>query len=709
MSRQLIKIDTEEEALQYLSDSFRAKLYCDFVGVIFTEGDLFVPKAWSGSTQEAERFFPLEVDRCSTQLLRNSVHDKEVAFEEDCQLITLLKENGVKTWFTVPLKDEMKHYGFCIVGFLNYVPLLEMGKHFDEFGQDVAVAIAMTRRKEKQLKKIEGIEWISENLSIDSPFEESIAELTLRAGKGTNAESAFIYLYNEQENCFIFQPPSYGKMVGPDKLMIEHNYVLKEYFPFLEKIGGAQMTIPIAMDLKTIGVLHIEGKKEGFFSEDDLVILRLLSNHMATILENARLYNNEKEHRNRLRFLLDYQQALVKVTMKTDDFDGVTSMLGDLFNESVVLFDGFMRLISSKLKKETPGLIDWLKVEADRRKSQVNVFTVLGENGNIFSVWPISGGGNLLGYLAVQMHGNELDEYDQLTIEMALNVCSIQFIKQRLVLEAKEQSRDGFVSKLLVEKVENEESILQYANLFQWDLFRPHRVAMLSIALTNEEVDGFNLLEQEAKKTTVWGYIKALIADQNRDILTASFDDRYLLIVPADLKQATAHWDKLSAEIKKATMRSGVECQVLLGIGTKTETIHDYYTSCEQAGQALKIVESRLINQGYALFEELGSYTILHQLTDLKSVALFMNYQLEALRTYSEGNKMNLMQTLRVYLQNNGNAKGTAEELFLHRSSLLYRLEKIEELVGKDLNNAEVRFNLLMAFKLYDMQGQSYD
>ena len=57
-SRQLIKIDTEEQALQYLSDSL-AKLYCDFVGVIFVEDEYFIPKTWSGSLEWVRDSFPL--------------------------------------------------------------------------------------------------------------------------------------------------------------------------------------------------------------------------------------------------------------------------------------------------------------------------------------------------------------------------------------------------------------------------------------------------------------------------------------------------------------------------------------------------------------------------------------------------------------------------------------------------------------------------
>ena len=49
-----------------------------------------------------------------------------------------------------------------------------------------------------------------------------------------------------------------------------------------------------------------------------------------------------------------------------------------------------------------------------------------------------------------------MDEFDQLTVDLARNICSIQFIKQKLVLDTKEQMKDSFVSKLLTEKLRTE-------------------------------------------------------------------------------------------------------------------------------------------------------------------------------------------------------------------------------------------------------------
>ncbi|MEK5101804.1 helix-turn-helix domain-containing protein [Cytobacillus sp. FSL M8-0252] len=708
-SRQLIKINTEEEVLQYLADSFCSELYCDFVGVVLSKGDSFIPKAWSGNIPSVLRHFPLLAANCSSKLLRQSLTYKASATNNSCRLTEILKEENVKTWFTVPLNDDIHHFGFCIVGFLSYVPLLEMESHFEEFGKDMAVALSVARQKENQLKKLEGIEWISKNQSLDSSLDQHFSEVTYRAGKSTNADFACMYLYNEKENCFDLQKPVYGEMEYPDIMMIEDNYALKEYFPFLEETGCAQMTVPLLIDLKPIGVLHVQNKYERPFSEEDLKILEMLSTHVATLLENARLYKSEKDNKNRLHFLLDFQQSLVKKTVEDDDFEGITLKLSDLFQETVVLYDRFMRPIAFNFRNSDNdyNLPDNLALQANRLRQNLKKqekFTVVHPERDdcVFSFWVINGGGNLLGYLSVCNTASEMNEFDQLTVEMARNICSIQFIKQKLVLDTKEQVKDSFISKLLVEKIEDQDSIIQYANLFQWDIFKCHRVAVLTISIDEDD-----LLEQQAKKVLIWDAIKSHLAKFDSRILTVSHDENYILLIPVDDDaQSKKYWKNLYDHIEKWSLEVFSGCKILLGIGSSTSNMKDYYVSYQQALLALNVMNLRMKHIAFSLYEDLGAYTILHHLDQSNAVNLFIKSQLDPLLTYTENKNIDLYHTLYVFLQNNGNIKSTSDELFIHRSSLLYRLEKIESLLNVDLNDAEIRFNLMMAFKLHDMHGE---
>lgn len=57
--------------------------------------------------------------------------------------------------------------------------------------------------------------------------------------------------------------------------------------------------------------------------------------------------------------------------------------------------------------------------------------------------------------------------------------------------------------------------------------------------------------------------------------------------------------------------------------------------------------------------------------------------------------------TLRVYLQHNMNAVHTAKSLYIHRATLLYRLERIRKISGLDWNNPNVFLHLQIFFRIY--------
>ena len=61
-----------------------------------------------------------------------------------------------------------------------------------------------------------------------------------------------------------------------------------------------------------------------------------------------------------------------------------------------------------------------------------------------------------------------------------------------------------------------------------------------------------------------------------------------------------------------------------------------------------------------------------------------------------------LIDTLRVYLECNCNLIRTAERLFLHKNTLLYRLNHIRSIIRCDLNDADDRLLLMMSFKLLE-------
>ena len=68
---------------------------------------------------------------------------------------------------------------------------------------------------------------------------------------------------------------------------------------------------------------------------------------------------------------------------------------------------------------------------------------------------------------------------------------------------------------------------------------------------------------------------------------------------------------------------------------------------------------------------------------------------------HEEGEKgAQYLETLRIYSEENFNVTRTAQRLFVHRTSLQDRLNRIRERTGLDLDDPDIRFDLLFSLRL---------
>ena len=79
---------------------------------------------------------------------------------------------------------------------------------------------------------------------------------------------------------------------------------------------------------------------------------------------------------------------------------------------------------------------------------------------------------------------------------------------------------------------------------------------------------------------------------------------------------------------------------------------------------------------------------------------------LKSLYDYDIHHHMNNLQLLRVYLENERRINETAARMHMHRNNVTYRLQKIKELTGLDLDSAKERLRILIT---YSMLNQTDD
>ena len=133
------------------------------------------------------------------------------------------------------------------------------------------------------------------------------------------------------------------------------------------------------------------------------------------------------------------------------------------------------------------------------------------------------------------------------------------------------------------------------------------------------------------------------------------------------------------------------------GVGQTYAEPKDLFRSYQEAKVAYEM--GSLLGLAVPFFSDMGLERILykHDLEDLKE---YYNHVLGTLPEYDEG-KDNLFSILESFVDNQFDMNKTAEATFLHRNTLRYRLNKVEEIIGHSLADTNTRLDLTAAFKIH--------
>lgn len=142
------------------------------------------------------------------------------------------------------------------------------------------------------------------------------------------------------------------------------------------------------------------------------------------------------------------------------------------------------------------------------------------------------------------------------------------------------------------------------------------------------------------------------------------------------------------------TLSSEFYARVAVGVGTVVYNIKDLARSYKEAQAAIEVGKVFDTEKTVICYEKLGIGRLVYQLpTTLCEMFLnevFKHGSLESLDRET-------LMTIQCFFENNLNVSETSRKLFVHRNTLVYRLEKIRKLTGLDLREFDNAITLKVA------------
>ncbi|MBN2003969.1 MAG: helix-turn-helix domain-containing protein [Anaerolineae bacterium] len=297
--------------------------------------------------------------------------------------------------------------------------------------------------------------------------------------------------------------------------------------------------------------------------------------------------------------------------------------------------------------------------------------------------------GRLSGYLVIAGRATELDSLDRLAAERGALVCAIESAKRRAVEAAEQRLMGDFLDALLSSGPAEEAALARRAVELGYALDRSH--AALLFSQTGDASRPLALLA---------GELRAALFDSGLLVFLCPYGAHLALLCSAeDAAQLTTLAGHAQVARDRVAELAPGSC-IAVGIGRPGTGLAGLRRSFAQAQESLTLAQTLFGGDRVLTFGDLGLYHLLCRLQVCEELCDFYDQTLAPLVAYDREHDTQFLPTLEAFFAHHGNVSQTAESLYLHRNSLLYRLERIHEITSLDLDAADDRFALQLALKL---------
>lgn len=306
---------------------------------------------------------------------------------------------------------------------------------------------------------------------------------------------------------------------------------------------------------------------------------------------------------------------------------------------------------------------------------------------------PIFVKNQVYGHIVAYGKQEPITHYDQLGLEAASNIIALEFLKKISVQEVENKYKVEFFDDLVsLDEIKRQKAVERAQN-FRFS--ENGNYVMLNIHVSAKSG------VEETEKLLKASYLAELICkDMGRVYMILNKGEGvYILLMlkEGEDRSVVGRYAKGIYEVLKLKLKKQ---QIKIGVGRIYKGLSNVYKSLQDASKAAEGAK-HYMPEDVVAFEDMGVYKVLSHQAIKAEAESFLRETIEPLMQYDSRKDTELVKTLEVYFQCNGNLKKMSDMLYTHYNTILYRLTRIQEIIPYQLEDEEQRYALQTALKVH--------
>ena len=464
---------------------------------------------------------------------------------------------------------------------------------------------------------------------------------------------------------------------------------------------GSVLCAPLLFRGAAIGAINVHARSRRHqFPGGSADLLAAFAGHAAIAIDHARRYENEVSlgrdlaATNRgLTRLLTVQQRLAEQVLLDGGPGGIAGVLAEDLGRDVVIQDHLHRLIAGA----SPAGDDAWRRLVDAPSTDRPDPT----DREPFSV-AVRVGREVAGHLLLSSD-EDLGPIDRAMVEAATTGAALAFAKVRAAVEVEERLRGEAATDLLAGTYASEEAIAVRAARLGYDLGEPRDLLVIDVGKGEGTEDPGPVVDHDRDRRCVGVIRERLVGRAPRSF--AVLHAGSIVVFAAGARPKDLDVRELAGDLQASLVAVAGAGPVTIAITEGCRRPDDYAPAFRQARESVDLL-LKLGRAGAVIAtSELGPYALLLRASSREDLEAFAGRTLRPLLDSDRGHGGDLLRTLRIFLEEDRVQRRAAARCFVHVNTIVYRMRRIEELLGVDLGDPAAVFDITLALRILDLPG----
>lgn len=401
-----------------------------------------------------------------------------------------------------------------------------------------------------------------------------------------------------------------------------------------------------------------------------------------------------------------YQQ-LMRMASDNADLNAIVHELSRMVDKAVILQDKRLRIHESSLPPALSGAFESIRKPLedkdglpnafqDRHKLPLSTTPVLLQALNIDGlsrlITPIVTQGIGRGYFSFVAPTETFSDLDSLVLQHAAVICAMEMARAKAMNETEKRLRGDFLDTLMLGNVSDSEAVVE-GDRYGHDMTVPH--AAMVVQWQGKQHPSPRRLET---------LVNGLSGRYPNSIISRMREDEVRLFYKVEGANPVQMARELANELYRDARREYPDARLAIGIGAVAARAIGWRQSYKEAVQAVELAQ-KLKADTPLFIGDLGVYMFLSKPDYREELIALRDSTIGNLISYEERQRADLLQTLNAFFEAHGNHTATADALNVHRNTLTYRMNRIAEITGLDMNQPDVRLAVHLALKIQRLMG----